>query len=176
MCVCVCVCLCVQVCLCVFKTIESGPVQESSLLHACGHCHEVAHFALMLLVVLIDARQTVPVHFKVSSLHCDCPPSVVQRSKSSSVSRCSRKSVTRVDPVQPHVGVPVAPATRSITSPSSSWLPTSLPATQSWYTSKLRRRTGTAHCPSHLLSSRRLPASESALSTSSLHRKAIGTI
>ena len=82
--------LCVSACVSVSSQEWSlcGSVQKSSLLHACGHCHEVADFALMLLVVLIDARQTVKVHFEVSSLHCDRTPSVLQRSKSSTVARC----------------------------------------------------------------------------------------
>ena len=85
-------CATVSVCVCKFVSVSSkewslcGPVKKSSLLQACGQCHEVAHFALMLLVVLIDARQTV--HFEVSSLHCDSTPSVLQRSKSCTVSRC----------------------------------------------------------------------------------------
>ena len=97
---------------------------------------------------------------------------------SSSVSRCSRKSVTRVDPEQPHVGFPTAcpwlqPRGRSLLPLLPGFplhcLPNSPGTLQSYVAA-------TAHCASHLLSSRRLPASESALSTSSLHREAIGTI
>ena len=107
-CVCVCVCQCVEVCVCVFKRMQSVwpctrvfpvaclwplPRSRSLRAHALGRPHRCPTDGTLRSFV---AALRLNFHL------------FVQRSKSSSVSRRSRKSVTRVDPVQPLVGFPAA--------------------------------------------------------------------